>query len=250
MTIVATVWKSRVVKAILLINPHNPLGSVYSPELLLEIFSFCNEHNLHVIVDEVYALSTFSEGPQFHSTLKFPDLPNKEKVHVLYGISKDFGSAGLRVGAIYTRNEALQNCLKELSAFQTIPFPIMDIAARLIGDLEWCKSYLAENKQRLSERFKFCAERLKKLGLTVHQSFAGFSLWVDFKSICGSESFEQEEDLFLYLLENARLFIVPGKQSFCEQPGWFRINFTYGSDYVNKGLTRKRLGIEINLRVR
>ncbi|GFR19693.1 probable inactive 1-aminocyclopropane-1-carboxylate synthase-like protein 2, partial [Trichonephila clavata] len=127
--------KTLVVKAIFLINPHNPLGEIYTPELLLEIFTFCSEHNLHVIVDEIYALSTFEGSPEFHSTLKFPDLPNKEKVHVLYGISKDFGIAGLRVGVIHTQNKALQNCLKQLSVYQVIPFPIMDITARFIEDL-------------------------------------------------------------------------------------------------------------------
>ncbi|GFS76160.1 1-aminocyclopropane-1-carboxylate synthase-like protein 1 [Trichonephila clavipes] len=92
-------------------------------------------HNLHVIVDEIYALSTFEGSPQFHSALKFPDLPNKEKVHVLYGISKDFGIAGLRVGVIHTQNKAVQNCLKQLCVYQVIPFPIMDITARFIEDL-------------------------------------------------------------------------------------------------------------------
>ncbi|GFY52058.1 1-aminocyclopropane-1-carboxylate synthase-like protein 1 [Trichonephila inaurata madagascariensis] len=109
----------------------------------------------------------------------------------------------------------------------------MDITARLIEDLEWCKSYLAENKKRLTERYKFCANRLEEMGLQIRKSTAGFFLW-----ICGNASFEQETDFFTYLMENAKVFIVPGKESFCEQPGWFRITFTSNSNYVNKGLER------------
>ncbi|GFT54448.1 probable inactive 1-aminocyclopropane-1-carboxylate synthase-like protein 2 [Nephila pilipes] len=230
--------KERTVKGLFLINPSNPLGDVYSPDLLLEIFSFCDEHDLHVIIDEVYALSTFSGGPQFHSALKFPALPNKNKVHVIYGISKDFGVAGLRIGAIHTQNKTLQNCLKQLSFFQNIPFPVMDIAARFLDDLEWCKSYLAINKKRLTEKFKFCVDYMKDMGLNVRESAGGFFLWVDFRPICGSDSFEQEKDFFLYLIEKAHLYIVPGKELFCEQPGWFRLTFTSSPDHVEEGLKR------------
>ncbi|GFY52061.1 1-aminocyclopropane-1-carboxylate synthase-like protein 1 [Trichonephila inaurata madagascariensis] len=229
--------KGHVVKALFLINPSNPLGDVYSPELLLDIFSFCNEHNLHVIIDEVYALSTFNGSPQFHSALKFPDL-DKNKVHVVYGISKDFGIAGLRVGVIHTQNKTLQNCLKQLSFFQCIPFPAMDITTRFLKDIEWCKSYLTINKRRLTEKFKFCVDYMKKMGLNVRESAGGFFLWVDFRPICGSDTFEQEQDFFLYLIEKAHLYIVPGKELFCEQPGWFRFTFTCKPDHVGEGLKR------------
>ncbi|GBM64252.1 putative inactive 1-aminocyclopropane-1-carboxylate synthase-like protein 2 [Araneus ventricosus] len=171
----------QVVKALLLINPSNPLGDIYSPELLLDIFSFCNEQNLHVIMDEVYALSVFNGSPEFYSTLKFPVLPNKNKVHVLYGISKDFGIAGLRIGAIHTRCKPLKNCLKQLSFFHDIPFPVMDIAAKFVDDLDWLKMYLSIYRQRISEKFKESIDYCKRMGLNVRDSSGGFFLWLDFR---------------------------------------------------------------------
>ncbi|GIX98332.1 1-aminocyclopropane-1-carboxylate synthase-like protein 1 [Caerostris darwini] len=230
--------QKQVVKAILLINPSNPLGDIYSADLLQEIFSFSHEHHLHVIVDEIYALSVFNGSQQFHSALKFPTLPDRNKVHVLYGISKDFSIAGLRIGAIHTECKPLQNCLKQLSIFQNIPYPVMDIAAKFVEDLDWCKRYLFINQQRLSEKFKQTANRARKMGLDVRESEAGFFLWLDFRPICGSESFAQERDFFFYLMEKARLYIVPGEELFCAQPGWFRLTFSSNPDHVDEGLRR------------
>ncbi|KAG8191696.1 hypothetical protein JTE90_016483 [Oedothorax gibbosus] len=234
----SAVSQNQVVRALFLINPNNPLGDICSPELLMDIFNFCQEHGLHVIVDEVYALSIFEGGQQFHSTLKFSNLPDKTRTHVLYGISKDFGIAGLRVGAVHTQCKALQNCLKQLSFFQNIPFPLMDIAARFIEDLDWCKSYIKENQKRLTEKFQSCVKRIKQMGLNVRQSEGGFFLWVDFRKVCGSESFDQEKLFFHYLMEKAKLYFVPGAELFCEQPGWFRLTFTNCPDHVNEGLNR------------
>ncbi|KAF8764171.1 1-aminocyclopropane-1-carboxylate synthase-like protein 1 isoform X2 [Argiope bruennichi] len=230
--------QKQVVKALILLNPSNPLGDIYSSELLMDIFTFCNEHDLHVIMDEVYALSIFNGSPEFHSALKFPTLPNKNKLHVLYGISKDFGIAGLRIGAIHTRCKPLKNCLRQLSFFHDIPFPVMDIAAKFLEDLDWLKKYLSINRQRITDKFKESLDYCRRMGLNVRASAGGFFLWLDFRPICGSSSFEQERDFFLYLIEKAHLYIVPGEELFCAQPGWFRLTFTANPDHVNAGLKR------------
>ncbi|KAG8191697.1 hypothetical protein JTE90_016484 [Oedothorax gibbosus] len=234
----SAVSQNQTVRALFLINPNNPLGDIYSSELLMDILNFCKEHGLHVIVDEIYALSIFEGGQQFHSTLRFPNLPDKTRTHVLYGITKDFGTAGLRVGAIHTKCQALKKCLMRLALFQNISYPLMDITARFIEDLDWCKSYIKENQKRLTEKFQSCVKRIEEMGLNVRQSEGGFFLWVDFRKVCGSESLAQEKHFFHYLIENAKLYILPGAEMFCEQPGWFRLTFTNSPDHVNEGLNR------------
>ncbi|XP_035220227.1 1-aminocyclopropane-1-carboxylate synthase-like protein 1 [Stegodyphus dumicola] len=230
--------KKRVVRGIFLINPNNPLGDVYSPKLVMDILVFAKKHNLHVIVDELYALSVFPDGPQYHSVLKFPEIPDPMRTHVLYGLSKDFGLAGLRIGVIHTRCKELQNCLIQLSFFPNIPYPIMDIAARFLEDLEWCKTYIAEYKRRLLAKFTSCSTHLKKLGINIRDSKGGLFLWVDFRSVCGSKSFKQERDFFLYLLNEVHLYIVPGEELFSAQPGWFRMTFSGNPDHLKEGLRR------------
>jgi len=82
------------IKALLLCNPHNPLGRCYSTELLRALMKLCQKHDLHLISDEVYGLSVFkvdgSVRTPFVSILSIdPEgLLDEDNIHVMYGMSK------------------------------------------------------------------------------------------------------------------------------------------------------------------
>ena len=86
-------------QAIVLINPNNPTGAVYSPTVVKEITDLAGEHNLLVISDEIYDLLSF-EG-NFRSTASLTDVPVLE----LNGISKTLLSPGWRLGWAILRDE-------------------------------------------------------------------------------------------------------------------------------------------------
>lgn len=100
--------KSRI-KAVLICNPHNPLSRCYPKKALVECMEFCQERGLHLISDEIYALSplngTPSGSPQFVSALSLtePLVPegavkiDPSRVHIVWAASKLFGSSGFRV---------------------------------------------------------------------------------------------------------------------------------------------------------
>jgi aspartate/methionine/tyrosine aminotransferase len=82
------------VRALLICNPHNPLGQCYSVETLKALFQFCHKYEIHLISDEIYALSVFeTEGDNrtfFTSVLSIDPtgVLRTDQVHVLYGMSK------------------------------------------------------------------------------------------------------------------------------------------------------------------
>jgi len=82
------------VKALLICNPHNPLGKCYSVETLKALFKLCHKHKIHLISDEVYALSVFdvagSNIAPFTSVLSInpTGLIATDRIHVLYSMSK------------------------------------------------------------------------------------------------------------------------------------------------------------------
>lgn len=53
-----------------IINPGNPTGQLFSENTLQEIIKFCYRHNLAIITDEVYQQNLFREGTEFHSVRK------------------------------------------------------------------------------------------------------------------------------------------------------------------------------------
>lgn len=93
------------IKALILSNPHNPLGRCYSKDILKKCLEFCHRHKIHLISDEVFALSVFAnpdlnDSSTFVSALSLhpksmncdPDL-----VHVVWSMSKDLAATGLRL---------------------------------------------------------------------------------------------------------------------------------------------------------
>lgn len=99
------------IKALMICNPHNPLGLYYPKSVLEDCVRFCTRNGIHFISDEVYALTKFEapeleEQREFTSTLSL-DLASleadKSRVHVIWSTSKDFGQSGLRMVNVHCR---------------------------------------------------------------------------------------------------------------------------------------------------
>jgi gliotoxin/aspirochlorine biosynthesis aminotransferase len=95
----------RPIKGLLMTNPHNPFGRCYPRTVIEQCLKFCQEHQIHYISDEVYGLSGFSH-PTFKDPIPFTSVLSVDaaalgcdpwRVHVVWSISKDFGSSGLRM---------------------------------------------------------------------------------------------------------------------------------------------------------
>jgi 1-aminocyclopropane-1-carboxylate synthase len=79
------------IKAILICNPHNPLGQRYSKETLEGLIGLCMKYDIHFISDEIYALSQFDvDGRKAEPVTSALSIESRkpELVHVLYGMSK------------------------------------------------------------------------------------------------------------------------------------------------------------------
>ncbi|HSB35645.1 MAG TPA: pyridoxal phosphate-dependent aminotransferase, partial [Thermoanaerobaculia bacterium] len=88
-------------RVVLLCNPNNPTGTVYSREELLRVASFCRDHGLFFICDEVYREFLY-DGRESVSALSFTGFENE--VVVVDSLSKRFSACGIRLGALVTRN--------------------------------------------------------------------------------------------------------------------------------------------------
>ncbi|GAA5797002.1 hypothetical protein HPULCUR_002380 [Helicostylum pulchrum] len=111
------------ITSMIVTNPENPLGRCYSVADIKEFLRFGSRHQIHMVFDEIYALSTYSqlldneekkkEDP-FVSVLSLPykDFIDPALVHVVYGLSKDFAINGFRVGFIIDQfNKPLKSAL-------------------------------------------------------------------------------------------------------------------------------------------
>lgn len=97
-------------KGILICNPGNPTGSLYSPEELAKLADIVRKHDLFLIADEVYREFCY-DGATPMSVMNLAGLENN--VILVDSVSKRYSMCGARIGAMITRNaEVLQTALK------------------------------------------------------------------------------------------------------------------------------------------
>ena len=89
-------------RAILLCNPNNPTGTVYSPEEVSYLYHLCEERNIFFIVDETYREYVYDELKPFSI---FHLVPDDQRVIVVDSLSKRFSLCGARIGCLLTCNE-------------------------------------------------------------------------------------------------------------------------------------------------
>ncbi|CAJ0554417.1 Ff.00g129300.m01.CDS01 [Fusarium sp. VM40] len=251
------------VRALLLCNPHNPLGRCYTREVLEAYMRFCQEHNLHLISDEVYALSVWKNpevpyAPEFTSLLAMnPDnIIDGNLIHVVWGMSKDFGSNGIKVGCLITRNEAFMRACEANSYFSG-PSSLSDLTtSHILSDNTFIDSFVKTNRLRLAENYLITTRILEDHHIPYKKgSNAGLFVWADLfqpirseinatlqKEVASGKTTDQvlwvlEEKLQETLLAH-KIFLARGADFGSDGPGWFRIVFAHEKAYLLLGLGR------------
>ncbi|XP_011237925.1 1-aminocyclopropane-1-carboxylate synthase-like protein 1 isoform X3 [Mus musculus] len=232
------------VKGLILINPQNPLGDVYSPEELQDFLRFAMRHKLHVIMDEVYMLSVFEESLGYRSVLSLERLPDPQRTHVMWATSKDFGMSGLRFGVLYTENQHVATAVASLCRYHGLSGLVQHQMAQLLRDHDWISQvYLPENHARLKAAHTYVSEELRALGIPFVSRGAGFFIWVDLRKYLCKGTFEEEALLWRQFLDN-KVLLSSGKTFECKEPGWFRVVFSDKENRLRLGMQRMRQVLE------
>lgn len=250
------------IRALLICHPHNPLGQCYPREALIAIMKFCEKHAIHLISDEIYALSTYDLGTSepstsqsivpFRSILTIPDATahiHSDRLHVLYGMSKDLAGGGLRIGTLYTRNSELWRCLSAMNQFHWIPGPADAIATAMLEDDAWLDAFIVESQKKLGETSTFTRQLLREKGIPFWEgSRAGFFLWVDLRAWLeksGKEDPWEAEREINDRFVKAGVFLTAGEGMKAEEAGWFRVVFSLDEGSMREGLSRMFKALEI-----
>ncbi|KAL4910726.1 hypothetical protein BDW74DRAFT_141733 [Aspergillus multicolor] len=237
------------VRAVVVVNPHNPVGRCYPPGTLAEIMRFCNRHQLHLISDEIYALCVFDSGNldavPFTSVLSLatPDIIHPNLVHVLYGFSKDFASGGLHIGFIISQNVELRRACSAMSRFHSPSSAAETIGATILQDEELVSKFIEKSRRSLVYSYRIATSVLDQEGINyVKGGNAGFFLYIDlspYLPASNDDSLQPQQGEFALaqrLLDNG-LFLHPGEEH-GKEPGWFRLVYSHDEDVLREGLRR------------
>ena len=237
------------IRALILCHPHNPLGRCYTPEALIAFMKLCSKYRIHLIVDEIYALSVFDvpdpKAVRFSSILSFDTdrYINSDYIHLLYGMSKDTAAGGIRLGCLYTRNKELMHASQTITQFHWSGGASEKIATLMLEDEKWMDNFLELSRTRLAERNKLVRDMLDENGVKYYLGAnAGFFIWIDLRpwihrSAGADDPWAGEDELTKILIEN-KVFITNGKEMSAEEPGWYRLIFSQDERAVKEGIKR------------
>jgi aminotransferase len=186
-------------KAIILANPHNPRGYVFSPEELEHLLGLAREHNLWLLCDEAY--SDFATNNSFVSLAKMD--PKKRHSIVFNSLSKNFGFSGWRLGYVISNPALIFEVLKINQHLITCPATILEYYVCKYFDkiLSITKPQIAA----LVERRQNLARYMDKVGLKYLEGSATFYFFISLgASRLGSEAFATQ------LLQRHHVAVVPG----------------------------------------
>ncbi|XP_034540723.1 1-aminocyclopropane-1-carboxylate synthase-like protein 1 isoform X2 [Notolabrus celidotus] len=226
------------IRAIILMNPHNPLAEIYTLKEMIAFLEFAKKNELHAIVDELYMLTIFDESVTFQSVLSLDSLPDPQRTHVMWGMSKDFAMSGIRVGTLYTENSDLVEAIARLGLFHSVSGITQHQVAQLLRDRDWVnKEFLPENRCRLKAAHSYVKDELQSLGIPYLDWPAALFIWVDLRKYLREASFKEELSLWRHLLDH-KLVVSCGQAFCCSTPGWFRIIFAEKMHHLQLGLKR------------
>ena len=185
------------VKGLLVTNPSNPLGTTMEATTLRNLLAFVSEKNIHLVCDEIYSGSVFS-SPKFASIaeiLATENMSQRERVHIVYSLSKDLGLPGFRVGVIYSYNDTVVTAARRMSSFSLISTQTQHLIASMLSDTEFVVKYLAENRKRLRKRHQMFASGLHVAGIDCLNSNVGLFCWVDLRHLLHTHNQQGEISL-------------------------------------------------------
>jgi len=145
-------------KAILICNPGNPTGYLYSKEEMDQLAALVKKYDLFLIADEVYREFTY-DGDIHYSVMNLPGL--EENAIMIDSVSKRYSMCGARIGCIVSKNKELMATAMKFAQARLSPPTFAQIASE--AALDTPQSYFDEVISEYRERRDTLIEELQKI---------------------------------------------------------------------------------------
>ena len=178
-------------KAILICNPNNPTGYVYSESEIKRLIEIVKKYDLYLIADEVYREFTY-DGVNHTSIMEFNDI--YQNAIVIDSVSKRYSMCGARIGCIVSKNREFMNTAMKFAQARLSPPTLAQIASTAAMDTG--KDYFDKILKEYNKRRIILVNGLKKIpGVKVSEPKGAF--------YCIAElPVNDSEDFAKWLLEN------------------------------------------------
>lgn len=221
-------------KLISICNPHNPVGRVYSKEILRKISEIAAAHDLWVMSDEIWSDIVYDKKE--FNTYSSVSEEAKNKSFTVFGFSKSFGIAGLRIGAVLCNDQELLDDFTEKSNFNSTiegVSTLSQIAASVAIDK--AKPWFTDFLTHLQHNRDLAHSMLSNSGILMpNRPEATFVIFPKIQNGMSSDEFAQ------HVLKQGKVAVVPGSERWFGKgaEGHIRICFSTSQEILTEGLHR------------
>lgn len=145
-------------KAILICNPGNPTGYLYTQEEILQLAELVKKHDLFLIADEVYREFTY-DGDNHYSVMNVEGI--EQNAIMIDSVSKRYSMCGARIGCIVSKNKEVMATAMKFAQARLSPPTFEQIASE--AALETPQSYFDEVIGEYKERRNTLVSELEKI---------------------------------------------------------------------------------------
>jgi cysteine-S-conjugate beta-lyase len=225
-------------RMLILSSPHNPGGTVWTPQELSGLISVCREHDIMIVSDEIHSDLVFN--PHVHTPVEKVAGDYLDRILVTMAPSKTFNLAALSTSIVVIPDQAQRKRYEDL--VHTLHIGMGNVfgiealqAAYEEGDdwLDQLMVYLGGNRRFIHE---FLNANLPMVGMMVPE--ATYMTWLDFSKL----GFTQDE-LNKFMIEKAGLGLNSGTQFGHGGEGFMRLNFGCPRSIIEKGLNQLKKAI-------
>ena len=230
---------TRKTKALILNTPSNPTGLTYDKETLEIIADVVLKHNIFVISDEIYEKLTY-DGFK-HVSIASLDNEIKARTIVVNGLSKAYAMTGWRIGYAAGPKEIIKAMTNIQSQSTSNPTSIAQKAA--VEALKGPQDFITTMRDEFDRRRKFLIGELNSVpGISCLSPTGAFYAFPNMSKLYEKSTDDRHisssSDLALYLLEEAKVALVPG-EAFGDD-SCIRLSYATSIDEIKKGINRIR----------
>ena len=217
-------------KALILCNPSNPCGKVFSKEELEYIASLAVKYDTYVITDEVYEHIVYA--PYKHTY--FASLPGMfERTISCSSLSKTYSITGWRLGYCIAPENIIEQ-IKKVHDFLTVGAAAPLQEAAVVG-LEFKNDYYDELQKLYTHKKDLFINGLKELNIPHTEPQGAYYVMVDISEF----GYDSDLDFCVDLIKNVGVAAVPGSSFFKEEENrYIRFHFAKKDDTLLAALDR------------
>ncbi len=222
--------KQEGVKALILCNPSNPCGKVFTPAELQIIADLAIQYDLYVITDEVYEHILYA--PHKHTYLA--TLPGmRERTLICSSLSKTYSITGWRLGYVIACPEIIER-VKKVHDFLTVGAAAPLMEAAVVG-LQFGDSYYEELQAHYTHMKNLFVGGMKDLGIQVTEPQGAYYVLADISEY----GYADDEAFCIDLAQKVGVAAVPGSSFFKEPENrYIRFHFAKRDETLNQALER------------